>query len=372
MSQGLCPNCGATVNLPAKQTETKCEYCESIVSIQQVESQSKQVNEAKKAKFGGVLLLAEMAQEVGKYKDALKYYNKVVGQQMDVPEVWLNRGICLVRDLENELHDPDYTITSKKINSAWGEAIKSWKMAIKFSSDIEAMKKRTASEINIVLTELFNQCDGIYDFDHGSEMDDVQKLFQLMGSAVTLALEFWPNNSVTLRNGIFLCERFIHTRDSNWRADKSDEDKTFIKTAGDNLAKYEQALEKTNPESAKQCKEARAEADAKRAIAKAERDALVEKIAGTKASKPKQKKAGCFIATACYGSYDHPIVKELRQFRDGFLELSSSGRIFVRWYYKWSPAFASLVAKSEILKAITRALIVLPSAIVARIIEKLK
>lgn len=81
-------------------------------------------------------------------------------------------------------------------------------------------------------------------------------------------------------------------------------------------------------------------------------------------------KKGCFIATACYGEYDHPIVMELRCFRDSCLYTTLAGRAFVRWYYQWSPAFASFVAKSRILKTLARVLIVTPALIMARSFNK--
>jgi hypothetical protein len=46
-------------------------------------------------------------------------------------------------------------------------------------------------------------------------------------------------------------------------------------------------------------------------------------------------KGGCFIATACYGMYDHPTVVELRHFRDDWLEASDAGRAFVQCYYRF-------------------------------------
>jgi hypothetical protein len=81
-------------------------------------------------------------------------------------------------------------------------------------------------------------------------------------------------------------------------------------------------------------------------------------------------KGGCFIATACYGRYDHPTVVELRHFRDDWLGASDAGRAFVQCYYQWSPAFASLVARSGILKSLARVLIVTPALTVARVINK--
>jgi len=63
---------------------------------------------------------------------------------------------------------------------------------------------------------------------------------------------------------------------------------------------------------------------------------------------------GCFIATASYGSYQEKHVWILRQFRDRYLLTNRAGRAFVRWYYKHSPKYASIIAKNEFLKFLTR------------------
>lgn len=50
---------------------------------------------------------------------------------------------------------------------------------------------------------------------------------------------------------------------------------------------------------------------------------------------------GCYIATAVYGSYDAPEVMVLREFRDGVLKKSVFGRMFIKFYYKFSPSIAN-------------------------------
>lgn len=53
-----------------------------------------------------------------------------------------------------------------------------------------------------------------------------------------------------------------------------------------------------------------------------------------------QKKGFCYVATACYGSYDHPDVVVLRRFRDEQLLTTKLGTWFVRTYYALSPRLA--------------------------------
>jgi hypothetical protein len=64
---------------------------------------------------------------------------------------------------------------------------------------------------------------------------------------------------------------------------------------------------------------------------------------------------GCFIATAAYGSYLHPQVQILRNFRDHFLLTNAPGRAFVAFYYRTSPPLADFIARHELLRAMVRA-----------------
>jgi hypothetical protein len=69
---------------------------------------------------------------------------------------------------------------------------------------------------------------------------------------------------------------------------------------------------------------------------------------------------GCFIATAAMGDYDHPVVMDLRQFRDNWLLKRNWGVKFTSWYYTHGPKAANVIEKSFALKKITFFLIVKP------------
>ena len=56
--------------------------------------------------------------------------------------------------------------------------------------------------------------------------------------------------------------------------------------------------------------------------------------------------AGCYIATAVYGSYDCPEVWTLRRFRDEVLAETWYGRLFIRLYYTVSPTAVELFGDS--------------------------
>jgi uncharacterized protein YjbI with pentapeptide repeats len=84
-------------------------------------------------------------------------------------------------------------------------------------------------------------------------------------------------------------------------------------------------------------------------------------------------KSGCFIATACCGSYDAPEVRILRRFRDESLLPSRAGRLLVAAYYRVSPPIARILERHERLRALVRAGFVGPLvAAVGREAERLR
>lgn len=71
----------------------------------------------------------------------------------------------------------------------------------------------------------------------------------------------------------------------------------------------------------------------------------------------KPNSSGCYIATMAYGSYDHPQVIFLRNFRDTKLDASWFGRLFIKTYYKISPKMVKIFRNSEFIKRASRSIL---------------
>ena len=61
----------------------------------------------------------------------------------------------------------------------------------------------------------------------------------------------------------------------------------------------------------------------------------------------RRSKAGCYVATCVYGSYDCPEVWVLRRFRDTTLASTWYGRLFIKMYYLISPVVVKCFGKFE-------------------------
>jgi hypothetical protein len=82
------------------------------------------------------------------------------------------------------------------------------------------------------------------------------------------------------------------------------------------------------------------------------------------------KNSNCFIATAAMGSYDHPLVVDLRRFRDNWILTKSWGHTFVKIYYKYGAMAAKKIEKYFFLKWLVYILVLKPLAFISKKIER--
>ena len=77
-------------------------------------------------------------------------------------------------------------------------------------------------------------------------------------------------------------------------------------------------------------------------------------------SRNSKSSGGCFVATATMGDYNHPVVIDLRNFRDSVLKKSKAGNIFIKIYYSVGPFFANLIEKNNFLKKFSYKFLIKP------------
>ncbi|TRZ55981.1 MAG: hypothetical protein D4S02_16690 [Rhodocyclaceae bacterium] len=76
--------------------------------------------------------------------------------------------------------------------------------------------------------------------------------------------------------------------------------------------------------------------------------------------------ATCFVATATYGDVDHPNVRFLRAWRDGYLAHRPAGRAFIAWYWRTGPKLAVWVTRYQALKRCSGMMLSLLVALIRR------
>ena len=75
---------------------------------------------------------------------------------------------------------------------------------------------------------------------------------------------------------------------------------------------------------------------------------------------PSSSNDGCFIATATMGDYDHPVVLDLRIYRDRTLKKAWFGRFMIKVYYRLGPYLANIIADSDRLRSLSLKYLIKP------------
>lgn len=102
-------------------------------------------------------------------------------------------------------------------------------------------------------------------------------------------------------------------------------------------------------------------------ISKSSLNELTSKLEKLKNTRLKEENSSkCFVATATMGNYYHPVVVDLRLFRDNWLLKRKWGVIFTNWYYKHGPKAARMIENSYLLRKITFLFLVKPLQIITK------
>lgn len=312
-----CQSCGASNESNEGQN---CSYCGAVII-----DNNEIINSIEKLNANGNLFkLAEVAFEGNDYDEAINYYNKCLELESDFFEAWYKKGLSIM-------------MTSTIGNFKSQQAISAFKQAINNSPNAEDFKKRLKKDVIPFISNYY-----VVAFNHFKEFSSLPnsglEFAEKMGKA-NYTVEFIIDNIGLdidevkhIHNllstiwgemtGVMMGTMFQKGGSDKINSDFSHVVKKILYIRDEKLLQLWQNLE---PETA-----------------------------------PKTKKGFCFIATAAMGDYNHPVVVDLRQFRDNWLLKRDWGKRFTNWYYNHGPKAAKVIERSLLLRKLSYFFIVKP------------
>ncbi len=398
--QVKCTSCGASQNISQAQN---CDFCGNVIEL---ESAKNNYQSFLNGESGNLMAMAETAIEATNWEEALQYFNRVLEKDITNSDAWLGKGIAIV-------------YTSKIGDIKITEAIAYWKNALKHAPNQEAMGKRVAKEINSVVNAFYPSLENhfIQFKDLDNSYGELVAKFVILEKAIDYATKLDSTNIKYCETGYALCSRVIQIPKQYALADESAAwAQGIIGAVQQNKYKTQDAVQQRNKAKAMQEEINKAALIINKLVEKYQ--ALIKNIdpnyshkvdndgdeiiklliqgkklaavklqkeltgMGLKESKEyveqlakennlegvvaSNGKGGCFIATAAMGDYDHPVVCDLRFFRDNWLLKRNWGVNFTNWYYTYGPKAATVIEKSIFLRKLIYICILKPLQIITK------
>lgn len=328
-----CTCCGARLEGFQGKDEVTCDFCNNttrIIRPVNVEL-SDSIDISKKDNFSNLIAIMEQSMIAENYKEAYDYCNKALEIDPACGTLWENKAICcfwLRTDnniIESQAKEITTYLNAAKNNDPNSSTYKNTVDNLSFNLYFAAWYRYT-----MVSPDVPNK-QGVYDSFSWGLLKKVISYLNMM----EIAFDLSPNE-LYLKEAV---DELSNLRKIRWIDTK--DNKTInlldINQLGTNPVKLRERfitkLKKINPN-------------------------YQEPAIG--------KKSGCFIATAALGNYNHPVVVDLRMFRDNWLLKRNWGVKFTNWYYTHGPKAANLIEKSTLLKKITFTTIVKPLQIITK------
>jgi hypothetical protein len=332
-----CSCCGAKLDGFQGKEEVKCDFCDNVTRIIRPVSVniSEGMDSAKTDNFNNLIKIMEQSMIAENYKEAYDYCNKALEIDPSCGTLWENKAICCF-----------WLRTDNDIIESQAKEITTYLNAAKNNDPNSATYESTASNLafNLYFAAWYRYTlVGPDVSDKNGKMvsfswTPLKKMVAYIGM-MELAFDMSPNE-MYLTDPI---KELSNLSKARWIEDKKGEliNLMDINKLGTNPVKLRERL-----------------------ITK------MKKINPNYEAPALGKKAGCFIATAAMGSYDHPLVVELRLFRDNWILQQKWGKSFVNWYYTYGAIAAKFIDKSIVLKKISYILIVKPLYYISKLVKK--
>jgi DNA-directed RNA polymerase subunit RPC12/RpoP len=337
-----CTNCGASISDFQGKESITCEYCNTtnrILRPKPVQTSQGSLSIDKFETLNNYVEILQKAIRAGNYNEGYEYCNKALEIDPSIGAIWENKAICAFWRSVSYLNED-------KITNSNAREIRTFLNASKENDPNSETYSETADSIG---HNLFIACK-----------------IKLIGTNPDTTIE---QNKVQIpsysKAACLRIKDYLDTMETSFEI-MVNPDVVILKEliiVYSNRSKFPM-LECPPFKSAKEVKNWKNGAIATQGNIDAlkKREILIKKIKSIDTSyvEPELEKKGCFIATAALGDYNHPIVIDLRTFRDNWLLQREWGKSFTKWYYTHGPKAASVIDKSLILKKMTFIFIVKP------------
>lgn len=302
-----CPQCGGSLQVPDNCDSVKCMYCGTDIIVREA------INLVS-GNANNFLELATSAQDSGNYVEAYSYFTKVLELDPKNSDAWAGKALSAgwQSNLIKSRLDEMLTCYEKAIDSSNNEGLR------------EIIKLQAAISILSVAKAFFNlstehtiEFVGVASakYEHIERCKDIIR-------ACERAHAYDPDLNEISNFMVDICNRITRLGGID------SADKSFFESV---------------------------------------RNRYINKATSTQVVNSAKSNSNCFVVTATMGNEQNDIVLLMRVFRDEVLQKFFLGRRFIAWYYIHGPKLAHFIRNSYIKRALSFALIVLPSAIFAGI-----
>lgn len=332
-----CPNCGGELQLPEDKNKVTCMYCDTSIIVKEAINQKKK-NISEDA--DKLLSLINSSIESNDLEQSSKNINQLLELDPDNVHAWILKGKVAFLKVAKEMKIPptdprglDNSVLSVDLHATFNEG---FNKAITLGSGDSKIKETIGLELHYGIKKCSRAIIAAYDkkFFYGIKMYESSAAqrkrhwIKLLKQSIEIekkASEF--NESFDLADNV----RFIIAMGKgNWVTGTND----F--SLSNDIDSWNSSLQ-----------------------------SKFTKEYEERAEKNKSK-GGCFIATAAMGDYDHPVVMDLRMFRDNWLLKRNWGVRFTNWYYSYGPIAASIIDSSLVLRKLTFMIVVKPLQIITK------
>lgn len=322
-----CSNCGASIQLDSDREEGFCSYCGSKVKVQEAISR---VKIDKSGDLKNLLNLANAAIEANNGQEGLDYANKTLEVDSQNAEAWY---------IKMQAQGLLATLGDLKCN----EIMTAGRKAVEFDSS-EEMKLN-------VYGYFLNKCLNDFQFLM-TQLQDTKAIKDLYDANCQLNAFKATENTIAADSIADLCLAQeanivgLKLAVPNSEIAKNQELARITGEVAKQLVYYQNAFNARFNVYGTSLNDG-AMAKYKQYLAQIKQGLPTEMQSVIGEESLNNQQAGCYVATAVYGSYDCPEVWTLRRFRDFTLAETWYGRTFIHTYYAISPTLVKLFGQTK-------------------------